>query len=50
MGQFEIHGVSDHVWSIEEMRSLLPEAPSATQRIDKRLILKALEQDHKQWA
>jgi hypothetical protein len=35
-------GLSDHVWSIEQMGGLLPEAPSATKRIDKGLILKAL--------
>jgi hypothetical protein len=32
----------DQVWSIEEMGALLSEAPSATKRIDKGLILKAL--------
>jgi hypothetical protein len=35
-------GISDHVWTIEEMCALLPESPSATKRIDKGLILKAL--------
>jgi hypothetical protein len=35
-------GISDHVWSIEEMCALLPEMASATKRIDKGLILKAL--------
>lgn len=35
-------GISDHVWCIEEMCTLLPESPSATKRIDKRLVLKAL--------
>jgi hypothetical protein len=35
-------GISDHVWSIEELCSLLPETASATKRIDKRLILEAL--------
>jgi hypothetical protein len=35
-------GLTDHVWSIEEMCSLIPTAPSATKRIDKGLILKAL--------
>jgi hypothetical protein len=34
--------VSDHVWSIEEMCSLLPEAESAAKRADKNLLLKAL--------
>src|SRR6266481_223644 len=35
-------GISNHVWTIEEMCALLPEAPSAAKRIDKGLILKAL--------
>ena len=35
-------GLSDHVWTVEEMYSLLPETPSAAKRIDKGLILKAL--------
>lgn len=35
-------GLSDHVWTVEEMCALLPEAPSAAKRIDKGLILKAL--------
>jgi IS1 family transposase len=35
-------GISDHVWSLEEMCALLPEVPSAVKRIDKGLILKAL--------
>lgn len=35
-------GISDHVWTIEELCGLLPEAASATKRIDKGLILKAL--------
>src|ERR1019366_3395393 len=35
-------GISDHVWSIEEMCGLLPQAESATKRIDKNLLLKAL--------
>jgi hypothetical protein len=35
-------GISDHVWSIEELCSLLPQAESAAKRIDKELILKAL--------
>ncbi len=34
-------GISDHVWSIEEMCAL-PEQESAAKRIDKGLILKAL--------
>ena len=35
-------GISDHVWSIEEMCGLLPEQESAAKRIDKNLLLKAL--------
>jgi hypothetical protein len=35
-------GISDHVWSIEEMCALLPKAPSAAKRMEKSLILKAL--------
>jgi hypothetical protein len=35
-------GLSNHVWSIEEMCALLLEAQSAAKRIDKALILKAL--------
>ena len=35
-------GLSDHVWSIEEMCGLLPQAESAAKRIDKEIILKAL--------
>jgi hypothetical protein len=35
-------GISDHVWTIEELCCLLPEMASATKRIDKGLILKAL--------
>jgi hypothetical protein len=35
-------GISDHVWSLEEMCALLAESPSAAKRIDKGLILKAL--------
>jgi hypothetical protein len=35
-------GLSDHVWSIEELCSLLPEAESAAKRADKNLLLKAL--------
>jgi hypothetical protein len=35
-------GISDHIWSIEEMCALLPEQGSAAKRIDKGLILKAL--------
>jgi hypothetical protein len=35
-------GISDHVWSIEELCGLLRETSSAAKRIDKGLILKAL--------
>jgi hypothetical protein len=35
-------GLSDHVWTLEEMCSLLQEMPSIAKRIDKGLILKAL--------
>jgi hypothetical protein len=35
-------GISDHVWSIEEMCWLLPESESAARRIDNNLLLKAL--------
>jgi IS1 family transposase len=35
-------GISDHIWIIEELCGLLPETASATKRIDKGLILKAL--------
>jgi hypothetical protein len=35
-------GLSGHVWAIEELCGLLPEMSSATKRIDKGLILKAL--------
>jgi IS1 family transposase len=35
-------GISDHVWSIEELCALLPQSESAAKRIDKGLILKAL--------
>jgi IS1 family transposase len=35
-------GLSNHVWSIEELCGLLPEMRSAAKRIDKRLILKAV--------
>jgi hypothetical protein len=35
-------GISNYVWTIEELCALLPETVSATKRIDKGLILKAL--------
>jgi hypothetical protein len=36
-------GLTDHVWSIEEMCGLLPETSSAAKRIDRGIILKRLE-------
>jgi hypothetical protein len=38
-------GLSDHVWTIEELCALLPDTASATKRIDKRLILKVLGEE-----
>jgi hypothetical protein len=35
-------GLTDHVWSLEEMCATLPAQSSAAKWIDKRLILKAL--------
>jgi hypothetical protein len=35
-------GISNHVWSIEELCALLPKSESGAKRIDKGLILKAL--------
>jgi hypothetical protein len=35
-------GISDHVWSIEEMCDLLPKPVSGTSAIDKKMILAAL--------
>ena len=35
-------GISDHVWSIEELCRLLPEAVSSMRQTEKKLILKAL--------
>jgi hypothetical protein len=35
-------GLTNHVWGLEELCALLPQSASATKRIDKRLILKAL--------
>jgi IS1 family transposase len=37
-------GISNHVWSIEELCSLLPKPTSPATRIDKALILKAMDQ------
>ena len=36
-------GISNHVWSMEELCNLLPQPESAAKKIDKALILKALE-------
>jgi hypothetical protein len=44
VAQFEA-GISDHVWSIEELCSLLPKAESAAKRVDKNLLLKALAKE-----
>ena len=38
-------GISDHVWSIEEMCSLLPETESAAKRAEKNLLQKALSEE-----
>lgn len=35
-------GISDHVWSLEEMCALLPKQSASTSHIDKKLVLKAL--------
>jgi IS1 family transposase len=35
-------GLSDHVWTIEEMCSLLPKLPSAITLVDKALLMKAI--------
>jgi hypothetical protein len=35
-------GISDHIWTIEELCGLLPVIASATKRIDKGLMLRAL--------
>jgi hypothetical protein len=35
-------GISDHVWSIEELCGLLPVQESAARRVDKNLLLRAL--------
>ncbi len=37
-------GLSDHVWSIEELCSLLPQADAVPKCIDKQLILKAVKE------
>jgi hypothetical protein len=36
-------GSREHVWSVEELCSLLPKPESAAKRIDKGIILKALQ-------
>jgi hypothetical protein len=38
-------GISDHVWSLEEMCALLPKAANSATKADKKLILKALGED-----
>jgi hypothetical protein len=35
-------GISDHVWSLDEMCGLLPKAESAAKRIDREILLKAI--------
>jgi hypothetical protein len=35
-------GISDHVWTIEEMCTLLPERVSSARQVEKNLVLKAL--------
>jgi hypothetical protein len=35
-------GISDHVWSVEELCALLPKAELAAKRAEKNLLLKAL--------
>jgi hypothetical protein len=35
-------GISDHVWSIEELCGLLPQSPSSSRRIENGMVLKAL--------
>jgi hypothetical protein len=37
-------GISDPVWSVEELCSLLPQSESTTKRIDNGIILKALRE------
>jgi hypothetical protein len=36
--------LTDHIWTIEELCALLPKAESATKRIDRELVLKALSE------
>ncbi|MGB8887191.1 MAG: hypothetical protein WCC87_10740, partial [Candidatus Korobacteraceae bacterium] len=47
IGRFWViaEGISDHVWSIEELCSLLPKVESAAKRADKNLLLKALAEE-----
>ncbi|HEU0048292.1 MAG TPA: hypothetical protein VFQ43_11885 [Nitrososphaera sp.] len=35
-------GISDHVWSIEEMCALLPKVSNAAAKAEKKLVLTAL--------
>jgi hypothetical protein len=35
-------GISDHVWSVDELCALLPKAEQAAKRAEKNLLLKAL--------
>ena len=35
-------GISDHVWTIEELGGLLPKPNTSTAQIDKELVLRAL--------
>jgi IS1 family transposase len=35
-------GLCNHIWGLDELCALLPETPSATKRIEKKLVLKAL--------
>jgi hypothetical protein len=38
-------GISDHVWSVEELCALLPAAESAAKRTENNLLLKALARE-----
>jgi hypothetical protein len=40
------HGISNHIWSIEELCDLLPENHKIGVQTDKALILKALDNAH----
>ena len=37
-------GISDHVWTIEEMCALLPQSVSSARQAEKNMVLKALGQ------